>query len=217
MSKRNSNARSRTAATTTNTKTKMRRRRVVDDIHEQGVSSGLVVSRPFTAAFTPDRPGRASLRTTFEAIGTARGLLLSNVMSGGYSDWFPQMVAILTPFCLFRITRLRFVTQVTGGAASLYTVAGNVTNDYTSADTNALSILNDDFAGVANAVHPLVLEPPSGYFQQGSLKWYPTQGPGTAADTSQGTLSMIGFGGDIPATVLGWHTVDVEVEFHTLR
>lgn len=189
------------------------------DLQVYGRNRGAVVSRPFTTMFTPDRPGRASLRTTFEAIGTPRALQLANVPgAAGFPDWFPQMVALLSPFSFFRITRLRFVTQVTGGAASLYTVTANVTNDNTSTDTSALAILNDDFAGVANAVTPLVLEPPVGYFQQGSLKWYPTVTTSLdSIDFSMGTLCAIGFGGSLPATVIGWHTVDVEVEFHTLR
>jgi len=186
---------------------------------EYGDSSGAVVARPFTSMFSPDRPGRASLRTTFEAIGTLRSLTLANVAGvDGFPDWFPQAVSLLTPFSFFRITRLRFVTQISGGAASVYTVAANVTNDSATSDAGALTILNDDFAGVANALRPLVLEPPPGYFQQGSLKWYPTDTNALdIVDYTMGSLSMVGFGGAAPDTVIGWHTVDVEIEFHTLR
>lgn len=217
MSKRNSNARGRMATTTTNKTVRRRRPRDRDDLHEQGMSTGMVVARPFTSAFSPDRPGHASVRATFEAIGTQRNLKLAAVGTGGFSDWNPQAVSILTPFCYFRIIRARFVTQVTGGAASLYTVAANITNDPLTHDTSALGILNDDHAGVANAVRPLVLETPVGYFQQGALKWYPTVSASEVEDTSCGNMSMVGYGGTDGSTLLGWHTVDLEFEFHTLR
>lgn len=181
--------------------------------------SGMVVARPFTSAFTPDAPGHASLRSTFEAVGLPRALALANVTgASGFPDWFPQAVALLTPFCYFRIKRLRFTTQVTGGAASVYTVAANVSNDASTSEATALAILNDDYAGVANALTPLVLQPPPDYFMQGSLKWYPTVTTSLdAVDYSIGTLCMAGFGGETPETLIGWHTVDVELEFHTLR
>lgn len=195
-----------------------KRNKMNDGVGTQPGARGLAVSRPFTSVYSATNPGRASLRTTFEAFPTVRYFELANGGSLGFAGWFPQLESLLSPFVFFRIVNLRFTTQLTGGAASVYTIAANVSNNPLDHDVVATTVLDDDYAGVANAINPLVLTPPSEYWRQGSVAWYPTSGPVTMpTGASQGTLSIIGYGSAEPTTVIGWHTVDIEVEFHTLR
>jgi len=178
---------------------------------------GLTVSRPFTAAFSPEVPGVASLRCTFEAFRGVKTFAINNKGSDSFEIWFPQAYSLLQPFDYFKVTRFRVTTQVLGGAASTFTLAVNVSNNGRNTDLVATNILNDDYAGVANATCPLSLEPPKKYWQETSKRWYNTGfATGIGLDVAQGCMSMMGFGGATDTEVIGWHTVDMEVEFHTL-
>jgi len=178
---------------------------------------GFAVSRPFTSAFSPEVPGVASLRCTFEAFNGNKTFALNNTGSDSFQTWFPQAFSLLSPFDYFKVTRFRVTTQILGGAASTYTIAVNVSNNGRNSDAVATTILNDDYAGVANATCPLSLEPPRKYWQESTKRWYNTGfGTGVGLDVAQGSMSMFGYGGATDIAVIGWHTVDMEVEFHTL-
>lgn len=181
-------------------------------------ASGMVVSRPFTAMFDHTTPGHASVRVAFEALNGSRAFDFCAVGTSGFNAWAPRIQSLLTPFAYFRITSVRLTTQVTGGAASVYTVVANLSNNAMSFDNSATAILDDEYAGVANATQPLIIQPPRGYWQMTPSTWYPaTTASLDAIDVSQGSMSLYGYGGADASTVLGWHTVDVDIEFHTLR
>jgi len=196
-------------------KTTRNKRRSKRQAKNGDILTGYVVSRPFTAALTPDNPGHASIRSTFEVKSALDYIVMSLDTVKGFPVWAPKVNNLLATFNYWRPTAIRVTYTVIGGAASTYYIVGNLTNDNSSHDLTELAVLDDDFAGVASSVQPLVLQPSPTYWKMGITNWYNTAF-GSGLVSCAGAATYIGGGGALPTTVVGWCTVDLDVEFHTL-
>lgn len=178
--------------------------------------SGLVVSRPFTQSMTANSPGHASIRTTFNVLSDTFHKAFNMNATEGFPSWAPKLSGLLDSYEYWRLRRVRVTYVVTGGAASTYYIIGNVSNSSITYDNSVVGILDDDYAGVANGVVPLVLEPQPDYWNQGVGTWLSTDVDGALQVLTAGILTYVGGGGDLTTTLVGWCSVDMDVEFHTM-
>lgn len=169
----------------------------------------------------PDMPGRAMVRVAVPVImssppGTCLNLSASGI--GGsipFSSWFPQAANLLNNFAYFRVRHLACEPVIAGGAASPFSFVFNVSNTY-NADVSTITVLNDDYAAMATAMHLPVLTPPASYWNNGSRTWYNTQGASAGMpDVSAGAVNFLAAGGD-PDETIGYLVVSMEMEYHTL-
>jgi len=181
-----------------------------------GPNSGVVISKPFTTLLGPGSPGRASMRATFQVLSDTSHARLGMNTTDGFPQWAPKIAFLLQNFKFFRIAALRATYTVTGGAASSYYIIGNVSNDPLFVDSSVVDILDDDFAGVANGVEKLILTPPPMYWKMGVANWYSSDNNAGDTTNTAGFLTFVGGGGATPLTTVGWCTVDLDVEFHTM-
>jgi len=137
----------------------------------------------------------------------------------GFSTWSSQLNGILSPYKFFRVTRCDVEVMPSGGAASTYSIAFNVSNS-SDADSGAASVLNDDYAAIATAMVRPKLVAPKAYWDGRPYDWYFYSNPGDPGFQVQtataGVISLSGTGGASASTVIGYLIVDLEVEFHTL-
>lgn len=167
-------------------------------------------------SFSPANPGRVFLRGTVELFNGNAQYYFSYQSFG---TWFGQARSVLTPFAMFRVNNARVSVKVSGGTASAHSVVFNVSNTYL-ADTGGVGILNDDYSGIASAAMCPYLQPPKSYWREGNRTWYvavdPTSGVPTEVDIIAGSVSVNGSGGLTSGTVIGWVSIELELEFHTL-
>lgn len=179
----------------------------------QGVV-GMPVAWPGGSAVNP---GRTTARMVTEVFSTVDARFLNKT---GFATWSSQLSGILGPYKFYRINMVTAEVIVTGGAASTYSVAFNVSNGYTG-DGSTANVLNDDYAGVATSTIRPLLNPPRAYWAQRSRPWYEfaavgDAGVGTPGETTAGVITLSGSGGATAETVIGYLVVELELEFHTL-
>jgi len=181
--------------------------------------SGLVVSRPFVALMTPTKPGKMSYRATFEVFSAVNHITFSMNATSGFPAWALPLSQMLAAFKYFRVLEVQAAFELTGGAASPYSVVANVSNDAVTNDANAIAILDDAYSGIGTSLAPLFIRPPRSYWREGALNWLSLLTPTSNVDmfnSNAGVISLLGSGGAVPGTVIGWCTVDIELEFHTM-
>lgn len=163
----------------------------------------------------PTTPGRAHLRAIVELKGGQQALAFSYV---DFNTWFAYARNILTPYHYFRVAEASVQVTPSGGAASLVTTAFNISNDV-KGDTTALSILNDDYCAVSNALVRPVLRPPRSFWTMGARTWYnaldPVSGVPTESDCIAGAISLDTAGAGA-GVACGYILVECVLEFHTL-
>ncbi len=163
-------------------------------------------------------PGVAFLRTSTTLLV---GQQVFNIVFTDFATWFPYANSLLSSYRYFRVRNARVQVLPTGGAASLTSSAFNITNDDYN-DGTAVNILNDDYAAIANAITRPVLQPPRRYWDMGNRTWYmsvnPAAGLPVLEDLSAGTINIDTTSGVLVAgTPVGYITVEMEFEFHTLK
>jgi len=213
MVKNNKNLNKTPGGITTRNKRRSKRQR---DVTQASAVKGLVVSKPFSSVMSQESPGRASMRATFQVLSDTSHGGFSMTVADGFPSWAPKVATLLGSFKFWRLVDAKLTYTVTGGAASPYYIIGNVSNNPLTYDVSVIDVLDDDYAGVANGVEQLVLAPPKSYWRQGLSNWKTT---GVASDlslTSAGVFTFVGGGGATPTTVVGWCTIDLEIEFHTM-
>lgn len=161
-------------------------------------------------------PGMASVRMVTEVFSTNDTRFLSK---DGFATWSSQVTGILAPYRFWRIARCDVEVVVSGGAASAYSVAFNISNA-PSGDGGVAAILNDDYAGVSTALLRPKLQPPKAFWDARPYDWYTYAGTGDSgygeANCIAGVVSLAGSGGALTSTVIGYLVVDLVLEFHTL-
>ena len=165
--------------------------------------------------FSPSTPGRASVRSTFEVFNVVNSTFLSYQ---DFNNWAGNVRSLLTPFLFFRVADVRVQARISGGTSSPNSIAFNLSNAY-HADGTTVAILNDDYSAIATAAVQPTLRPPRSYWTQGARTWYAATDPVAAVtqtDLVTGTISFEGSGGATPSYLVGWITVEMEIEFHTL-
>lgn len=178
--------------------------------------SGVIVSLPPTLALTMQQPGRAFIRSTATVLSNSGHHDFGMHATNGFPSWAPKVAAVLGIFRYWRVLSIKVTYTVTGGAASPYYIIGNLSNDGIYGDAVVTAVLDDDYAGVANGVTPLVLEPPRAYWKLAPVTWYNTDASSEAATRNAGCVIYVGGGGALATTEVGWVTVDMEFEYHTL-
>jgi hypothetical protein len=165
--------------------------------------------------FTQTQPGVARVRSAFELFNGSKTFAISYL---GFNDWNSPARNLLTAFNFFRVVDYTMTVTTAGGTASPFTIAANVSNG-AYADLSTTGILDDEYAGIANSATPLVVHPPPAYWNEGQMKWFyaidPVAGIPTNAERLAGSLSFFGYGGTLPADVIGWCVVDMVIQFHT--
>jgi len=172
----------------------------------------IYIAQPMTFRYTPTNPGQVSLKGVIAVDSTTSGLYLSY---SGFAIWSPQALAILTPFEFWRVKGFSVQALIAGGNISPYNVAFNLTNSPATPDSSVVSILDDDYAAIANASVQPILRPPNAYWDQGSRVWYRAIA-GTTSEHIAGSIAINGTGGATAATVVGWMMIEMLLEFHTL-
>jgi hypothetical protein len=174
---------------------------------------GMPVAWPGSSAANP---GRAHIRMVTEVFSSND---LRPFNKFGFETWSSQVAGILTPYRFFRVAEATAEVLVSGGAASPYSVAFNISNNATG-DTGIGSVLNDDYSGVSTALIRPKLTPPKSYWDHRPIDWYSymdSTESGYAAPTCvAGMISLSGSGGATESTVIGYLVVDLVIEFHTL-
>jgi len=202
--------------TRNNKKNQRARQRREQGTMSHGTTTGFTVNRPMTQLLTPGRPGRATMRATFQVLSdTSSGSFSMSTLSG-FPQWGARIGTLLNNFKFFRVVDASVTYMVTGGAASPYYIVGNVSADTLNTDTTVLAILDDDYAGVANGVEKLVLHPPPSYWRGGLGAWLSTKDETPGPINNAGIFTFVGGGGATPTTVVGWCSIDMVVEFHTM-
>lgn len=175
-----------------------------------GVVSG-PMAWPGSSASTP---GRAHVRMVTEVFSSDDHRPLSHA---GFATWSSQITGLLSPYKYFRVAEADVEIIVSGGAASQYAVAFNVSNapDY---DTGASAVLNDDYAAISTAVIRPKLHVPAKYWDGRPRDWYYNVTSTSATDSEKvaGVISLSGSGGAGATTVIGYMVLDLTLEFHTL-
>lgn len=219
MSKRSSNARGRMVTTTNNNSRRTPRGASRSNRFE--ADQGIMPISRFPGS-NPSIPGEALVRVAVPAIVTTPGNFVLNISASpigssvAFASWFPQADRILSNFAFFRVRHLSITPIVSGGAASPYSIAFNVSNNY-GVDSGVIDILDDDYAAMATALHLPVLAPPRQYWDNGSRKWYNTIGISAGLpDVSAGSINVQCSGAAVDTTV-GWLMIQMEMEYHTLR
>nr|WRQ65477.1 hypothetical protein [Tolivirales sp.] len=160
-------------------------------------------------------PGRAHVRLVTEVFPTPDKRAFS---ATGFSTWSSHVDNILSSYQFFRIASADVEVVVSGGAASTYSVAFNVSNA-SNWDSNPVAVLNDDYAGVATAMVRPKLSTPKAYWDGRSQPWYSYLTDGStdfkAPTCVAGMISLNGSGAS-ETTVIGYLVADLVVEFHTL-
>lgn len=174
---------------------------------------GMPVAWPGSSAVAP---GRAHVRMVTEVFPTTDQRTFSKQ---GFTTWASQVHNILNSYKFFRVARATAEVLVSGGAASAYSVAFNISNAETS-DVGVASLLNDDYAGVSTALLRPTLAPPKAYWDLRSRAWYSYMDGGDSgyieSNCVAGSVSLAGSGATPSTTVIGYLVVDLEIEFHTL-
>lgn len=180
-----------------------------------GYASGM--SRPVRGlSYTPSDPGCTRIRSTVELNGNSTSFAFTYT---DFQNWAGNIRSILTPFAYFRVCDVRVSVLVGAGSSSPYTILFNISNGL-DADTSPVAILNDDYSAIATSLVQPVLYPGRRYWKQGVTNWLfasdASGGTPTLAERSAGIINVAAQGATLPATVVGWLTVDMEIEFHTL-
>lgn len=140
----------------------------------------------------------------------------------GFNPWFTYARQILTPYQYFRVKHLEVQVLPTGGAASTTSTAFNVTNSV-YIDAGAANILNDDYCAIANGITRPVLSPPDQYWRVGTRSWYScvdqsgTPAAPPAEEITNGSINLDTSGVGVAGTAVGYFTVCMVMEFHTLK
>lgn len=191
-------------------------RKRVNRSNKRDTNSGVIGTPMAWPGSSAIAPGRAYVRLVTEVFSTPDFRALSK---DGFTTWSSQLSGVLAPYKFWRVARCDAEVIVTGGAASVYSVAFNVSNAPTI-DTSPPAVLNDDYAGVATALLRPKLAPPKGYWDQRPINWYTYSGAGDAAYSPPvsvaGGISLVGTGGASDGVVIGYLVCDIVVEFHTL-
>nr|WRQ65455.1 hypothetical protein [Tolivirales sp.] len=174
---------------------------------------GMPTSWPGSSAIAP---GRAYVRMVTEVFPTSDARFFSKT---GFSTWSSQLDGILSPYKFFRIASATAEVIVSGGAASTYTVAFNISNASQS-DTGTAAVLNDDYSGVSTALIRPTLRPPKAYWDQRSIPWFTylssTDSHYNPATAVAGAIALQGSGSSVVSDIIGYLVSDIVVEFHTL-
>ncbi len=183
---------------------------------DRAVSNGELGTPTSWPGSSATNPGRAYARMVTEVFSTDDVRALSR---DGFITWSSQLHGILTPYKFWRVADCTAEVLPIGGAASVYSVAFNVSNAPTG-DTGIISILNDDYAGVATAILRPKLHPPKKFWAERPIDWYNYAAAGEPAysppSSIAGAISLSGNGGAVPGTVIAYLVVELVVEFHTL-
>ena len=210
MSKNNKSQNNRSKGSRRNSRPRRRNRGI------NSTNSGSLTIPMRSLSFSPSTPGKVSIRGTFEVFTAASAAFIS---FQDFGNWAGNVRSLLTPFLFFRVTDVRVHARIAGGTASAYSIVYNVSNAF-HADSTSVAILNDDYSAVATAAVQPTIRPPKSYWNQGARTWYSATdlvaGNTTYTDLVAGTVSFEGSGGILPTDVVGWLTVDMELEFHTL-
>lgn len=193
-----------------------RRRRVRRAANQRSVDAGVIgmpVAWPGSSAVTP---GRAHVRMVTEVFNSVDSRPFSK---SGFETWSSQLAGLLSPYKYFRICDVAVEVIVSGGAASPYSVAFNVSNGYTG-DTDMNGVLNDDYSAVATAMIRPKLHPPKAYWAGRPVNWntYSKSGDPNydGVFAHAGAISLAGTGGTAATDKIGYLIADIVVEFHTL-
>nr|WRQ65525.1 hypothetical protein [Tolivirales sp.] len=174
---------------------------------------GMPTAWPGSSAMVP---GVASVRMVTEVFSSNDARFLSK---DGFATWSSQVTGILSPYRFWRVARCDAEVVISGGAASTYSVAFNVSNA-PSGDNGVTAILNDDYAAVSTALLRPKLQPPKMFWDGRPYDWYTFAGAGDTAysepNSIAGVVSLSGSGGATSGTVIGYLVLDLVLEFHTL-
>lgn len=199
----------------TNNKRKTRQRLVRRDQLGGDTARGLVGMPTTWPGSSATMPGRAHVRLVTEVFPTPDKRPFS---STGFATWSSHVHNILSSYQYFRVVSADVEVVVSGGAASTYSVAFNVSNA-SNWDANPVAVLNDDYAGVATAMVRPKLSTPKAYWDGRSQPWYSYLSDGQtdfkAPYCVAGMISLNGSGAS-ETTVIGYLVADLVVEFHTL-
>lgn len=198
------------------TKSRTNGKRKVARANKRDVTQGILgmpVAWPGSSAMMP---GKASVRMVTEVFSTNDTRFLSK---DGFATWSSQVSGILSPYRFWRIARCDAEVIISGGAASTYSVAFNVSN-VPNGDVGITAVLNDDYAAVSTAMLRPKLSPSKAFWDERPYDWYTFLGSGdpsyTEPTTIAGVVSLSGSGGALSTTVIGYLVLDLVLEFHTL-
>lgn len=176
---------------------------------------GVLTTKPFSEVYNGANPGKLSLRVVFQNTSDTTQLTMGPDASNGFPNWAPKISSILATYKYWRLGNFRLTAIVTGGASSAYYAVCGLSND-AAIDSSLIAVLDEDYAGVGNSIVPLVLQPPRSYWRQTTSPWLSTDSSFAHPDKSNGSMTIVGGGGATAGTVIGWCSVDIELEFHTM-